>query len=93
MNQNILCVTCAKINIHTCNHRSENHCYGDEISFRKQVPEFVVDKTAPVDYLKEDKRNCHTHKPSVLYYQPLVPWSIGVELCEGLGLSVRKSLT
>ena len=84
---------CAKITIHTCNHRSENHCYGDEISVRKQVAEFVINKTAPIDHLKEGKRNRHTQKPSVLYYQALVPWSIGIELCEGLGLSGRKSLT
>lgn len=72
--------------IHTCNHGSENHCYGYEISFRKQTPEVVINCTTPPDHLKKEKRDCDTYEPAVLHYQPLVPGRIRIQLRKGLGL-------
>lgn len=67
---------CYKQHFFTCNHRAKNHCYGDEISVRKQAPEAVLNSTAPPKYLVKDKRNGHAHQTTMFYNEPLVPWSI-----------------
>jgi len=77
----------------TCNHGSENHCYGDKVSLRKKAPEVVVNGAAPPDHLKEEKWDGHAHQSAVLYYQPLVPGRIRIERGQGLSLSGRQGLT